>query len=134
MPLSTACLHGQIETVWRLIAHGADVNLLDAYSDDTALHHAVGGSPACVRALLAAGAAVDLVDKKGDTPLLRAVLFNDVESAKLLYAHGADPNHQNAKGETAKSLAGQLSDPCRLELLRLFENQSPGRVGIIVTS
>ena len=40
MPLWTACLHCQSETVRRLIAHGADVNLLDAYSDDMALHHA----------------------------------------------------------------------------------------------
>ena len=70
-PLHVAAWRGQAAVVAALLAHGADVNLVDTvYSKTTPLHEAVrGGYRDVVKLLINGGALVDAQDASGDTPL-----------------------------------------------------------------
>ena len=104
-----AALDGDADRVIELIAHGADVNLVDQAGGHTALHFAAQGQHAeTAQALLSAGAEVDARDRFGKTPLSMA-LFNvrdgDGEVIRVLLASGADPDLENNYGISPRELA-----------------------------
>ena len=107
--LHYAALDGDVDRVIELIAHGADVNLVDTAGGHTALHFAAQGQHSeTAQALLSAGAEVDARDRFGKTPLSVA-LFNvrdgDGEVIRVLLASGADPDLKNNYGVSPRGLA-----------------------------
>ncbi|KAJ5162883.1 uncharacterized protein N7500_004713 [Penicillium coprophilum] len=90
-----------------LLAHGAEVNLVDAYGQ-TPLHTMIyGASPAMVETIklvLSHGADLHAENGDGNTPLHLASLTSSWEVVKLLLHHGADRNHRNVNGETTLDL------------------------------
>ncbi|KAH9077605.1 hypothetical protein EDB83DRAFT_1497892 [Lactarius deliciosus] len=83
-----------IDTVRRLLGHGADVNIRDHnHWHSTPLHRASSkGWPEVVRLLLNRGANVDEKDKDGKTPFQVASEKGHAEITKLLLDHGAMPD------------------------------------------
>jgi len=89
-PLHQAVASGDPNVVNALIAHGADVNVLDE-SGRTPLHHAGARTNADIVGLLAVtGADVDVQDELGATPLIEALVHGHVAVAKRLLAVGAE--------------------------------------------
>lgn len=104
--LATAALHGRIESIALLLAHGAPVDHPDARGA-TPLHMAaLSGESAAVQALLKAGASAACVDARGTTPLMMAAERGHAEAVKLL-AKKADVNLANLDGDTALILAAR---------------------------
>lgn len=98
--LATAALHGRIDSIELLLAHGAPVDHPDAHGTMPLHMAALFGKGAAVQALLKAGARVDCVDAHGTTPLMLAADFGYTDTVKLL-AKKADVNLANLDGDTA---------------------------------
>jgi hypothetical protein len=85
--LMKAAAKGQSSSLTILLAHGADVNLVDV-NGDTALHHLARVlSPETADALntlVAGGAKLDMKNKLGQTPMMIAEAACNVEGVKLL--------------------------------------------------
>lgn len=115
-PLHYACFSGSVDTVNLLIAHGAEVNVLNAlgpvsYSEiskkwknkiATPLHCAVGvGSTEIIKLLLDAGADIDSTyHEDGNTPLHIAAWRGFNDCLEFLVQQGADFNVPNNHGST----------------------------------
>jgi ankyrin repeat protein len=89
-----------------LLAHGADVNSLNAQGA-TALHDAaLAGQRAAAEALLKHGANIDARDSEsGATPLHQAASWGRRGVVELLLARHADPSIKDKNGHTALDLA-----------------------------
>ena len=105
--LHYAACDGDIDSVCRLVADGADVNLQDKRGW-TPLHFAAQArSKESVVYLLEHGAAVDVEDVHGNTPLSTAT-FNcrgDGSVIHILREAGADPKKENKHGVSPVKLA-----------------------------
>lgn len=80
--LILACAAGHEGIVGRLLAAGADPNVLTT-DDTTALHYAAAHAPGLVRRLLDAGARV-ATDRKGVSPLVAAIEEDRLDNLALL--------------------------------------------------
>ncbi|GAA1611155.1 hypothetical protein GCM10009733_004010 [Nonomuraea maheshkhaliensis] len=107
--LYRAAMNGEIETVGKLLASGADPN--------TPSEGEEGGLPLCAaaardrtevaRALLDAGAQVDGREDGGWTALLWAATNGQAEVARMLIEAGADVDVTNDDGDTPLTLAAR---------------------------
>jgi len=104
--LHDAALKGHLEIMELLLAHGADVNSLNAQGA-TALHDAaLAGQRAAAEALLKHGANIDARDSEsGATPLHQAASWGRRSVVELLLARHADPRIKDKNGHTALDLA-----------------------------
>ena len=91
--LHFAASDGDLETVKRLLQHGADPNAFDDLGWTPLIHAAKRGHLDVVKCLLAAGAKVDARDeaRAGNTALAEVVAECSLEMAKTLIDAGADP-------------------------------------------
>ncbi|KAL8867466.1 MAG: hypothetical protein Q9174_005648, partial [Haloplaca sp. 1 TL-2023] len=90
---------GSLSNVRRLLTHGVDPNVPDAFGN-TPLHLAVNDAidNEVIKLLIEHGAGVDLQNGRGDTPLIFAASCSEhnekLVSIELLLACGADINHR----------------------------------------
>ena len=128
--LMYAAAYGTADTVKLLLAHGADVNLKNAF-DATALMWAVS-DPEKVRVLLKKGADPNAQSKSKRTPLLLAALdANAGKSVELLARSGADFTTKDSFGYTILS-AGSFSgnaEAVRLGLAHHIDVNAQTRIG-----
>ena len=99
---------GQLEIAYLLIKKGANLNLKDDESQETALMKAIfceeENSYECielVKLLIEKGANLNLISNRGNTALMSAIKRGKEEIAKLLIQNGANLNKQNNEGDTA---------------------------------
>jgi len=112
-PLMRAARKGEVDSVKRLLAEGADVNARD-WTGKTALLRAcvyARTSPQVVALLLAAGADPNAADRAGVTALMGAASFaedNSLVILRNLLAAGASPNAKARNGGTPLMRAAGL--------------------------
>ena len=93
--LMRAARKGDVATVHRLVADGADLNVTDR-NGRTALHDAaLARSAQTAQALLDGKALVNIGDNNGDTPLHIAVNENALAVVRVLVAGGESPTAYN---------------------------------------
>jgi uncharacterized protein len=93
------------ERVQKLLAHGADLHMVDA-DGDTALHGAAqSGNVEIMRLLLDKGADPNAKNKVGGTPLMWAAVYGNDDAARLLLSRGADASLKDNDGITAAEWA-----------------------------
>jgi len=117
--LHDAALKDHVDVIELLLAHGADVNSLNAQGA-TALHDAaLAGQRAAAEALLAHGATINARDSEsGATPLHRAASWGRRDVVELLLSHGADPRIRDKGGRTPLDLAVANGQPEAAEVLK----------------
>jgi len=98
--LRAAALMGDLNTVRRLLAGGANPNLRNPSGDTALMLAAEKDYTEIVRALLEAGANPDLQNSDGDTALLLASIFARPETVQLLLDRNADPTIRNNDHDT----------------------------------
>jgi len=116
--LHWAVYNDDAELVERLIAAGAEVDVVNDYGSRPLLEAAVIGNVDVIRALLAAGADVDVKGADGETPLMVVARSSNVDAARLLIEHGADVNARETwRNQTAVIWAAAQKQPEMLALL-----------------
>jgi ankyrin repeat protein len=96
---------GDVATVRRMLAQGADPNEPSGNNDWTPLMHAIHKNQlGSVGALLDGHADVNRT-VNGGTPLMMAAGYGYTPIVRLLLAHGADPRIRDLDGETAVDYA-----------------------------
>lgn len=109
--LHWASVKGHRRCVRALLERGADANLSDLETGQTALHlAAANGHIQCARALLRSGANVDELSPLGFTPLAMAALGGHAEVATLLVREGAVVS-QEVRNAAAAFKARQAPPP-----------------------
>ncbi len=93
------------KSVLLLLAHGADVNLVDSRGTTPLMQCALYELPTLAALLLAHGAKADAVNPAGQTALMQAACDGDRKLAVLLLAHRASVNKRDKQGRTALMLA-----------------------------
>lgn len=119
-PVVKAAKAGDLATVRKLIAQGADVNIPEGDGSTALLWAAYNSNVEMVRALVGAGAVWDAANHYGMTPLLQASRTGDAAVMEVLLKAGAKASRANPDGETplmAASRAGR-ADAVRLLLDR----------------
>lgn len=123
-PLATAAENGDLETVKRLIAEGADVNRSNPLHAAMPRRWRKGERPlkekehiAIVEELIAAGADVNKEDSHGYTPLRLAAYLQNETICRLLLEAGADVNARDSVGRNAIFSVTTSSDNDLLNLL-----------------
>ena len=105
-PIHWAAGRGNRESMWRLIAHGGDVDVARHDDGYTPLHEACYEKhEACIDLLLEVGARIELTCNDGNTALHIAVDENMYNVTVKLLERGADPERCNHEGETPLSYA-----------------------------
>jgi ankyrin repeat protein len=100
-PVVRAVYDHDARAVKKLIALGADVNVLDKAVHTTALIKAVSNNDAeMVSMLMSAGADVNMKDTDGDTAMTSLAEDATVAMLRTLIAAGAKVNHRNDNGTT----------------------------------
>jgi hypothetical protein len=100
-PVVRAVYDHDARALKRLLALGADVNVLDKATHTTALIEAVSNNDAeTVSTLLSAGADVNMKDTRGDTAMTSLSEEATVAMVRRLTAAGAKVNHKNDYGTT----------------------------------
>jgi ankyrin repeat protein len=120
--LIAAAERGDLPSVQKLIARGANVNAKDEKQDSAFLIASARGQTAVVRATLAAGADLKSTNRYGGTGLIPACHYGHLETVKLLLTTKIDVNHVNNLGWTALLEAVILGDggPTHTEIVRLL--------------
>jgi hypothetical protein len=117
-PLVKAAHENDLAAVKRLIANGADVDVLDKGIDSTALAQAVANDNlAMVRVLLHAGADVNRQNRNGETALMQLGERVSAETVRDLIRAGADLELKDDDGETALMAAAHLDNTGALKAL-----------------
>jgi hypothetical protein len=100
-PVVRAVYDHDARALKKLIALGADVNVLDKAARTTALIEAVSNNDAeMVSMLMSAGAGVNMKDTDGDTAMTSLSEDATVAMVRTLTAAGAKVNHRNDNGTT----------------------------------
>lgn len=87
-----------VQELKKLIAAGANVNMVGKYGATPLWHAVERGYLDCVRLLLSAGATPDIADRNGVTVLQKAIKENRPDCLSELIAAGADVNRCNNNG------------------------------------
>lgn len=109
-PLMWACLHGNLQSVQRLLESGADPKISDEHMQ-TPLHwvaqYNVPNALEIAKLLVEHGADVNVLDRKGENPLFWLVAREDgdISFARFLIAKGSKTNIQDPNGYTPLILA-----------------------------
>jgi ankyrin repeat protein len=115
-PLMHAAALGSVDSMKRLLDHGADVNARSA-AGATALMWAAA-DPAKVRLLVERGADVKVASESGRTALLLAAMSDQsAETIRLLLARGADPKALDRDQTSTLSAAANGNDTESVRLL-----------------
>ena len=132
--MANAARAGDVATIHRLAAQGADPNAIAGQNGWTPLLHAIHKHQnASVAALLDAGADVNRGDDKGVTPLMMAAGYGYDDTVQLLLERHADPTVKRPNGETALDWAmSGMTDidrftffECQDSTARLLHNAAP---------
>lgn len=114
--LYEAIEYADYKKVQKLIAAGADVNMVDENSDTPLMVAACDGLDRIVKILIAAGADVNASASCGWSPLMYAIMNRHGASVKLLIEAGANVNITDTDGDTPLLLASDRY-PCVVESL-----------------
>jgi uncharacterized protein len=118
MNLLRASAKGDLATVKKLIAEGADVNAADAGGRTPIIEAAWAGHVDVVKFLVEKSADVTIMDNAGYTALMRASEEGHLPVATYLIAKGANVNARGkVRGTTALMLAAERGHIPILELL-----------------
>jgi len=109
-----ASLHGELDMVQAMVAHGAKVDR-DGW---TPLAYAASrGQTAVARFLIDHAARIDPPAPNGSTPLMLAAYFGYDDTVRMLLDAGADPDQRNALGYDAVDLAIQQGHTSTADLI-----------------
>ncbi|MFZ4762866.1 MAG: ankyrin repeat domain-containing protein [Alphaproteobacteria bacterium] len=117
-PLHQAAEKGDVNLIYLLLEHGADVNARDQMGR-TPLFYIFTGTPEAANLLLHSGADPETVNQQNSTPLHTAIYFSNPDMVELLLQHGANPlympaqNNRTALEDAQKRLT---SDPSNYRL------------------
>ncbi len=105
-PLARAAESGDRPQIVRLLAEGADPNVLDAGGQTPLMRAVNSGHFKLVGVLVTRGADSELRDtSSGRTALLHAIHGRQMDAARALLNSGADPNTASADGRTPLMMA-----------------------------
>jgi len=116
--LHVAAGNGATETVKVLLANGAVVDAVDAYSNTPLLNAAMNGWDDVVVLLLDKGASVTAVDAQGRTPVHLAATNGHGNIISLLLAKGASLTTKDSAGKLPIDLARESKKTDVLGLLK----------------
>lgn len=116
-PLIKAAQVGDLESIRRLVADGADVNARSGDQWTPMMIAAQDGDALMVKALFDSGAMTDASSNRGHTALMLAVIEGHVEVVRVLLEHGAQVNARSAIGWTALRFAISMNET---EIIRLL--------------
>ena len=117
--LAWAAYDGRLEDVKRLVASGADPDLVDGIHKCSPLHWAIVQKHEDVALyLVEKGVHLNGVDEEQRTPLLQAVVGNLQKTAEVLIKSGAELNSVNRHGETALDWAVSNGNSALEDILR----------------
>lgn len=105
--LHIATRENNLRGVQVLLEYGADVNIKNRYTGDTALHVNCIHDCELYELLLEAGADCDARNSSGVTPLLYALRHSSIKSIQSLLDHGADISAIDVSSSTALHYAVQ---------------------------
>jgi ankyrin repeat protein len=129
LSLRQAASLGNLNTCWRLIGNGVNVNAKEASTGETPLHYAAfWGRANVVRALLEAGARVDVVSEQGRTPLHHAAERGHADVAQALLDKDASVDPVDEEGDTPLHVAA-LEGHANVARALLEAGASVGAVG-----
>ena len=101
-PFHVAAHEGDVVTVLRLLADGADAESKTRHGVTALALASAGGHSAVVEALLVAGSDPNVSSPEGESPLMVAARTGVVDSVTFLLRHGADVNAREGwLGQTA---------------------------------
>lgn len=103
--LMVACATGELASVKRLVAAGADLNRVNAFGETPLTYAVAAGRQAVVRYLLSQGADVERPSRPGWAPLMYAAASGNHRILVILIDHGADLSRQDAAGRSAVEVA-----------------------------
>lgn len=116
-----------IPLVQTMLAHGADIQAIDA-GHCSALHYAAARKhPSSVQLLLEHGANINQQGNNGMTPLMLAVSYNDVDTTRMLLDHGANVGLMGKWGITALNHAVSSNPNRRIIRLLLAHGADPNQ-------
>lgn len=100
LPLNSACSHGKLEVVKKMIEAGADVHAKDVYEVGTLDYACRSGNLNLVKFLLSLDVEINCRDSSGHGPIFSAVKFGHYNIFALLIDKGADIHTTNHYGTT----------------------------------
>jgi ankyrin repeat protein len=110
-------LWADMDTVRRLVAKGAQLDLRNKHGQEALSLAAANGHREALRLLIGSGADVDHQDNFGNSALMNAVSQRDEEAVKILLEAGANVNVSNRSGFSALLWAVGDSDERMTRLL-----------------
>jgi hypothetical protein len=116
--LHCAALSGQITTVLKLIAKGADVNSRDMRGQTPLYWAAWAGHASIIQILSKHGAQIDERDDRNKTPLRAAAKYGRIDAMISLNSLGANLNAEDSKKQTPYFVACLQGRVKALNLLR----------------
>lgn len=117
-PLVRAARENNLAAVKRLLASGADVDVVDKAVDSTALAQATANNNReIIRVLLHAGANINRQNRDGETALMYLSGQASTDTARDLIKAGADLELKDDDGETALMAAARLDNTGSLKAL-----------------
>jgi ankyrin repeat protein len=117
-PLSLAAGRGQRDVAVWLLAHGAQIDHINADGMTPLMLAARGGQTPLATLLLERGAVPDKTDPMGRTALMYAAAAGNQDVVRVLLDAGSNPNIKSSANETALSLALKKDHAQTAALLR----------------